>query len=88
VDDAAVEALEGIAARMGGAAENSGVSTRILCRQCSFGTPHAHDGKGDGPAHPHCGLAASSHEVARAILDEWLETNSRADLVTWYEHER
>ena len=86
VDGAAVEALEDIASEMGGAAENWGVSTRILCRQCSFGAPHAHDGVGGAPAHPHCGLAAPSRDVARAILDRWLETSSRADLVTWYEH--
>lgn len=86
VDDAAVEALEDIAATMGGAAENWGVSTRILCRQCSFGTPHAHDGTGGTPAHPHCGLVAPSPDLARAILDKWLETETNADLVTWYEH--
>jgi hypothetical protein len=86
VDGAAVEALEDIAAEMGGAAENWGVSTRILCRQCSFGAPHVHDGASGTPAHPHCGLVAPSRDVARAILDRWLETSSRADLVTWYEH--
>jgi tetratricopeptide (TPR) repeat protein len=87
VDDQAVEALEDIAHEMGGAAEHWGMSTRILCRQCSFGAPHVHEGGGSAIAHPHCGLVAPSREVARAILDRWLETNSRADLVTWYEHE-
>ena len=86
VDDAAVDALENIAAGMGGAAENWGASTRILCRQCSFGVPHEHDQAKGTPAHPHCGLVAPSRDVARLILDRWLETNSRADLVTWYEY--
>jgi hypothetical protein len=75
-----------IAAEMGGAAENWGTSTRILCRQCCFGVPHEHDEVSGAPAHPHCGLVAPSPELARAILDRWLETNSVADLVTWYEH--
>ncbi len=86
VDDAAVEALEDIAAEMGGAAENWGTSTRILCRQCSFGVPHEHDTVSGAPAHPHCGLVASSYDLARAILDRWLDTNTTADLVTFYEH--
>lgn len=86
VDDAAVLALAEIADDMGGAAENWGTSTRILCRQCSFGAPHLHDEVPTTPAHPHCGLVAPSRAVARLILDRWLDTNSRADLVTWYEH--
>jgi tetratricopeptide (TPR) repeat protein len=87
VDDAAVKALEDVAYEMGGAAENWGTSTRILCRACSFGIPHEHDAIKASPAHPHCGLVAPSPELARAILDRWLETNSRADLVTWYQVE-
>jgi hypothetical protein len=86
VNDAAVEALEGIAHSIGGAVENWGTSTRILCRQCSFGTIHAHDGtETSGPAHPHCGLVAPNRDVAQAIIDRWMETNSMADLVNWYE---
>jgi hypothetical protein len=86
VDDAAVEALEEIAVEMGGAAETWGTSTRILCRQCSFGVPHEHDQAGGTPANPHCGLVAPSRDLARAILDRWLDTSSTADLVTWYEY--
>ena len=85
VNHAAVDALAGLASEMGGAAENWGTSTRILCRQCSFGVPHEHDAPGGTPAHPHCGLVAPNRDVARAILDRWLDTNSDADLVTWYE---
>ena len=86
VDDAAVIALGDIAHEMGGAAENWGTSTRILCRQCSFGTTHAHDGTETGrPAHPHCGLVAPSRDVAKAILDRWMDTEPMADLVKWYE---
>ena len=85
VDDAAVQALDDIAFEMGGAAENWGTSTRIPCRQCSFGAPHVHDEVSAAPAHPHCGLVAPSPEVARAILDRWLDTSSRADLVALYE---
>jgi tetratricopeptide (TPR) repeat protein len=85
VNEAAVDALDEIAAAHGGAAENWGKSTRILCRQCSFGLPHEHDGQEGAAAHPHCGLAAASPDAARAILDRWLETTSTADLVTWYE---
>ena len=86
VDDAAVDALDDIAHEMGGAAENWGTSTRILCRRCSFGTIHAHDGsETSSPAHPHCGLVAPGPDVAQAIIDRWMDTNSMADLVTWYE---
>ena len=85
VNDAAIEALEDIAAANGGAAEHWGVSTSILCRQCSLGTPHEHTGGTAAPAHPHCGLAAPNVDAARAILDQWLASNHVADLVTWYE---
>jgi tetratricopeptide (TPR) repeat protein len=85
VTHAAVDALAKLAADMGGAAENWGTSTRILCRECSFGVPHEHDTISGTPAHPHCGLVAPDRDAARAILDRWLDTNSDADLVTWYE---
>jgi tetratricopeptide (TPR) repeat protein len=88
VTDAAVDALDDIAHSMGGAAENWGTSTRILCRDCSFGAPHEHPDATGAPAHPHCGLVAPNPDIARAILDRWLETNSMADLVTWYEVSR
>jgi hypothetical protein len=84
-DRAAVVALEQIAEEKGGAAEDWGTSTRILCRQCSFGTPHEHDSVAAPLAHPHCGLVAPRREVAAEILSQWLDTNSGADLVTWYE---
>jgi hypothetical protein len=86
VNQEAIERLDDIAHDMGGAAENWGNTTRILCRDCSFGTPHEHDRSGEGAAHPHCGLVAKSPEDARAILDRWLDTNSVADLIRWYEH--
>lgn len=86
VDEAALSALENIAGEIGGAVENWGTSTRILCRDCSFGTIHAHDGtETSGPAHPHCGLVAPNQDVAKAIVDRWMDTNATADLVTWYE---
>ena len=86
VNQAAIESLDDIAYEMGGAAEHWGTTTRILCRQCSFGAPHEHDEPGVGAAHPHCGLVARTPEDARAILDRWLNTNQVADLVRWYEH--
>ena len=85
VDEAALTALENIADEME-VRENWGTSTRILCRECSFGRIHAHDGtETSGPAHPHCGLVAPNRDVAKAIIDRWMETSSMADLVTWYE---
>jgi tetratricopeptide (TPR) repeat protein len=86
VDDAAVEALEDLAASHGGAAENWGTTTRILCRECSFGTPHEHTDRRAAPAHPHCGLVVPMRDLARVVLDQWLDTTSSADLVRWYEH--
>jgi hypothetical protein len=87
VSEPEVEQLMEIAEYHGGAAENWGATTRILCRACSFGVPHEHDRSGATPAHPHCGLAAASFEIARKILDRWLAACDGADLVTWYEHE-
>ncbi len=86
VNEAALDGLDDIAHEMGGAAEHWGATTRILCRQCSFGVPHDHDEPGGAPAHPHCGLVAPSRETAQAILDRWLDTHSIADLITWHEH--
>jgi len=87
VDDKSIEALEELAYEMGGAAEHWGSSTRILCRDCSFGNPHEHTEPTGTPAHPHCGLVASGADVAQAILDRWLNSGHIADLVTWYEVE-
>jgi tetratricopeptide (TPR) repeat protein len=89
IDQAAIAALREIAADCGGAAENWGTATRILCRECSHGVPHVHeDGNGGAPAHPHCGLTAPTSHAAQAIIDRWLETCDSADLLKWYEHER
>ena len=85
VDEKAIEALEDIAHQMGGAAEHWGSSTHILCRECSFGNPHEHSDHAGAPAHPHCGLAAADGDVARVILDRWLDSGHIADIVTWYE---
>lgn len=87
VDAEAVSELRRTAADLGGAAENWGDSTRILCRDCSYGVPHVHDDHDGAAAHPHCGLAARSREAARTIIDRWLESCERSDLVTWYELE-
>jgi len=87
VDAAAVADLTKIAGELGGAAENWGESTRILCRDCSYGVPHEHDDNDGTPAHPHCGLAEPSPEVARTIIDRWLDSCETADLVKWYERE-
>jgi hypothetical protein len=87
VDGEALASLETIATEMGGAAEDWGTSTYVLCRECSLGVPHDHPDEDAAPAHPHCGLAAPGPEIARAIIDRWLETNTIADLVTWYESE-
>ena len=87
VDAAAVAGLRRIADELGGAAENWGESTRILCRDCSYGVPHTHHDSEGAAAHPHCGLAAPSAEVARTIIDRWLDSCETADLVKWYERE-
>ena len=87
VDDAAVEALRTLAERVGGSAEHWGTSTRILCRDCSYGVPHEHTDEKGAPAHPHCGLAAPDDASARAVIDEWLASCDRTDLVRWYEAE-
>jgi hypothetical protein len=87
VDADAVDELRKIAEDLGGSAENWGASTRILCRECSYGVPHAHDDNDGTGAHPHCGLAAPSRQAAQTIIDRWLESSDTADLVTWNEVE-
>jgi hypothetical protein len=79
--------LRRIAEDLGGSAENWGASTRILCRDCSYGAPHVHDDNDGTAAHPYCGLAASSRQAAQTIIDRWLESSGTADLVTWHERE-
>ncbi|MGH2900156.1 MAG: tetratricopeptide repeat protein, partial [Solirubrobacteraceae bacterium] len=84
----ATAALERCATEQGGAAEDWGTFTRILCHACSVGLPHEHrDGEGP-PAHPHCGLAARDHEHADGIISAWLASTPGADLVVWYEAPR
>jgi hypothetical protein len=84
----AVAALERIATAAGGAAENWGTSTTILCADCSRGLPHRHaEAERGAPAHPHCGVAARNTDHLRSMLDRWLETTPAADLVRWTEVE-
>ncbi len=59
-DEAAIDALERIAEDLGGAAENWGRATRILCRACSHGTVHDHPEGGLGSGAP-----ASRHRCPR-----------------------
>ena len=80
-----VAALEDCAAEAGGAAEDWGTKTRILCHACSTGVAHYHSDEVSVPAHPHCGLAARDHDHADAIISAWLARNPRADLITWFE---
>ena len=87
VDAEAMADLRRIAEEFGGSAENWGSSTRILCRECSYGIPHVHDDDDGTAAHPHCGLAAPSHQAAQTIIDRWLASSETADLVKWYERE-
>ncbi len=86
-DPDALEALEQCATDRGGAAENWGRSTHILCRACSLGVPHEHSEGDSPPAHPHCGLAARDHAHADEIITAWLTHTPRADLTSWYEAE-
>ena len=83
-DDAAIAELERIADERGVAAENWGTHTRILCRDCSYGRPHELAGEDDRPAHPHCGLAAHDASEAGEIINEWMSSTPRADVVSWY----
>jgi hypothetical protein len=80
----ALAALEQCAEDRGGAAEDWGTCTSILCRDCSYGRPHEH-AETSNPAHPHCGLAARDHEHADEIITAWLATVPAADLTVWYE---
>jgi tetratricopeptide (TPR) repeat protein len=84
-DTAAIEALERLATGRGGAAEDWGRSTNILCAKCSKGIPHEHRDGPIRPAHPHCGLAARDDAHAEAIIREWLDRESGADLIRWYD---
>ncbi|HEX6575279.1 MAG TPA: hypothetical protein VF042_09930 [Gemmatimonadaceae bacterium] len=83
-NDVAISELERIAYEKGGAAENWGTHTRILCRDCSFGRPHEHAGEDSPGAHPHCGLAARNAGEAEAIISEWISSTAHADVIRWY----
>lgn len=82
-DPDAVEALARVADELGGAAENWGSSTNILCRQCSLGVPHQHNERSNSPAHPHCGVAARDAMHLNQILDLWIARTPLADMVRW-----
>ena len=84
-DATSIEALAQCAEDSGGAAEDWGRSTNILCAKCSLGTPHQHTTGSSVPAHPHCGLAARDDAHAEAIIQSWLARNPNADLIRWYD---
>jgi hypothetical protein len=81
----ALEALEQCADTRDAAVEDWGSSTRILCAQCSRGTPHEHTESSNHPANPHWGLAARDQRHAKEIITAWLDTASGSDLIKWYE---
>lgn len=81
----ALEAFETGAASHGGAAEDWGTFTSILCEECSRGLPHDHPAGTSSPAHPHWGLAARNHEHANEIISQWLANTPGANLTVWYE---
>lgn len=81
----ALKAFEQCANDHGGAAEDWGTSTQILCAECSRGTQHEHDSSPSVPAHPHWGLAARDHAHADEIITSWLTWTSSSDLTVWYE---
>ena len=69
----ALETLSLIADDLGGAAEDWSTSTRVLCKECSEGTPgHLHDAEHVAPADPHCGIAARDEGHAQEILNAWM----------------
>ena len=80
-----IDSLAAIATERGGAAEDWGASTNILCAKCSHGTPHEHQHTNASPAHPHCGLAALDDEQAKTIISSWMRQEPRADVVRWYD---
>jgi tetratricopeptide (TPR) repeat protein len=80
-----IDALVEYAVALGGAAEDWGQTTNILCAECSRGIPHEHPSVPRAPAHPHCGLAARNDEHAEAIIRTWLARQPRADLVRWFD---
>lgn len=85
VDSRSVDALVHLAESSGGAAENWGTTTNILCAECSRGTPHEHDAHQGAPAHPHCGIAARDDAHVASIIEAWLEHSPHADIVRWFD---
>ena len=81
----ALDAFETCAQDNGGAAENWGTFTSILCAECSRGTPHEHEPGTSPPAHPHWGLAARNHAHAEEIISQWLVNTPGTEVTTWYE---
>ena len=80
-DAGVIEELCKIAHQLGGAAEDWGSSTFILCRACSFGEGFEHNHEPGEPAHPHCGIAARDERHVQQILDHWLGNTKGADLL-------
>jgi hypothetical protein len=80
-----VSVLEECADQAGGAAEDWGTTTRILCHACSVGIVHQHVEGDAGPAHPHCGLASRDNDHAHTIISAWLAKAPRADMIVWFE---
>ena len=71
-DSNALETLSSVADEFGGAAEDWSTSTRVLCKECSEGTPgHLHDADHTAPADSHCGIAARDEAHVQQILDAW-----------------
>ncbi|HEV2835401.1 MAG TPA: tetratricopeptide repeat protein [Pyrinomonadaceae bacterium] len=81
----ALAAFEDCATNHGGAAEDWGTFTSILCAECSRGFPHEHAPGTSASAHPHWGLAARDHDHANEIVSQWLANTPGADLDVWYE---
>lgn len=81
----ALAAFEACASDHGGAAEDWGSFTSILCAECSRGLPHEHPPGTSMPAHPHWGLAARDHDHAKEIVGHWMGNTPGADLTVWYE---
>jgi hypothetical protein len=81
----ALSMLHRIAEDHGGAVEDWGTFTSILCADCSRGVPHEHSDASSNPAHPHWGLAARDSAHAQQIVDAWLASTVGSDVTRWYE---
>lgn len=77
--------IEGVAAELGGAAEDWSTTVQQICKQCSEGTPHhRHDIDQAKPAYPYCGVAARDDSHLQAILDTWVARVRQGRVVRWY----